>query len=197
MQPDTTTSDETSVPADLLQRIRAGDQEAFAELVRAHQSFAYALAMRYLRVHAEAEDVVQEAFLRVWRNIGGYDPAVKFSTWLYAIVTRLSIDRTRHRRRWSLILVRRDDAPEPATGSSLTDDIHRAGLVRSVHRLVKRLPRVQRMVFTLRDLQDLSVEEVAAITGMTASTIKANLCHARRRLRAWLTAEGLEEGGNE
>lgn len=171
------------------------DQAAFADLMGRHHAYAYALAMRFVWDEAEAEDVVQEAFLRVWRHRETFAPERTFTTWLYRIVTRLSLDHLRRRNRWSAILTRPGiGAQEPAAPEDIAHDLDTARTVAIVRAGVERLPEVQRVVFTLRDLQDLSMEEVRAITGMSADAIKANLYHARKRMRRLLRAHGINDG---
>jgi len=171
---------------ELFEKIRAGDHAAFGALVRQCQPFAYALAMRFVWDRQEADDIVQESFVKVWDNIESYRPEQKFTTWLYAIVTRLSIDHIRSRSRWRRIFVRGENMgefEEPADHESHDERMDTEHLIATVRSLVRHLPRTQRVVFTLRDLQDLSMEEVEEVTGMSRDTIKANLCHARRRIR--------------
>jgi len=175
--------------AELLERVRDGEHAAFETLVRQYQPYAYALAMRYVWDRYEADDIVQESFVRVWENAGAYRPEVKFSTWLFTIVTRLSIDRVRSRKRWDRIAVRSELRPvheEPAGEPSHDDRMDNRRMVSVIRDLVCHLPKAQRIVFTLRDMQDLSVDEVQEVTGMSKDTIKANLCHARKRIRELL-----------
>lgn len=192
-------SSELTIPGpsrELLERIHAGEQAAFAVLVREYQPYAYALALRLVWDRIEAEDVVQESFVRVWRHIGSYRADVKFTTWLYAIVTRLSIDRIRSVKRRERTFVRYEEGEERSGDggvSTLLDGLHNARLVEVVGSLVVQLPHTQRIVFTLRDLQDLPMDEVAVITGMSATTMKANLWHARRRMRELLAKSGMTE----
>jgi RNA polymerase sigma-70 factor (ECF subfamily) len=181
---------------DLLDRVKAGDQAAFGTLVRQYQSYAYALAMRFVWDRADAEDIVQESFVRVWRHIGSYRAETRFTTWLYAIVTRSSIDRIRRTRRREKLEVRSDnaDSRQDDTGAAdLHNDLHNAQLVEAIGRLVEHLAPTQRVVFTLRDLQDMSMEEIAVITGMSAENVKANLWHARHRMRELLVRTGMIE----
>jgi RNA polymerase sigma-70 factor (ECF subfamily) len=181
---------------DLLDRVKAGDQAAFGTLVRQYQTYAYALAMRFVWDRAEAEDIVQESFVRVWRHIGSYRVETRLTTWLYAIVTRSSIDRIRRIRRREKLEVRSDDAdrnPDDAGAPDLHNDLHNAQLVEAIGRLVEHLAPTQRVVFTLRDLQDMPMEEIALITGMSAENVKANLWHARHRMRELLVRTGMIE----
>ena len=186
---------EANSPHELIRAAQGGDHAAFGEIVRTYQSYAYALAMRFVWDHAEAEDIVQESFIRVWRHCPSYTGDTKFTTWLYSIVTRVAMDRIRRRNRWSLLLVRGvGEAEGPVGQSTMEGALHNAQAIERVREVTKRLPHVQRLVFTLRDLQDLPVEDVARITGMSAASIKANLCHARKRIRHLLPAYGISEG---
>jgi RNA polymerase sigma-70 factor, ECF subfamily len=188
MEPASTIPDSrcSGLTADLLKKLVTGDHDAFGILVRSYSGYAYNLAMRFVWDTQEAEDIVQEAFIKVWDNIGSYEPERKFTTWLYAIVTRESIDRVRRRNRWSRIVMREPEISEresPALSCSPEEMIDAEDAMERIRVLVERLPRAQRLVFTLRDMQDLPVDEVVEITAMSSTTVKANLWHARRRLR--------------
>lgn len=84
---------------DILIRCQQGDKEAFRSVVETHQRMVFSLALKMLANETEAEDVVQETFIRVWQNFGRYNPQLKFSTWLYSIASRLCIDRLKKMRR--------------------------------------------------------------------------------------------------
>jgi RNA polymerase sigma-70 factor (ECF subfamily) len=137
----------------------------------------------------EAEDVVQEAFIRVWKHIDEFKGEHRFTTWLYAIVSNLCLDRLRRRKRTRRIFARYEQNPEieHLADIPVTDEVHSNNdLVRIIRVLAERLSPKQRLVFALRDLQECSVEETAEITGMSAGSVKSNLCHARRHIRAML-----------
>jgi RNA polymerase sigma-70 factor, ECF subfamily len=174
---------------ELFTQAAAGDREAFGGIVRHYQNFAYAVAMRTVWDAGEAEDIVQEAFVKVWLNIGTYRPEQKFTTWLYAIVVRIGIDHIRRKSRWSHIVVRdsgmeecRHPSDEYSPDSAIDDRL----IIARLRECVGQLPRTQRMVFTLRDLEDMSMAEVMKVTGLSATSVKANLWHGRKRLRELL-----------
>jgi RNA polymerase sigma-70 factor (ECF subfamily) len=163
-----------------------GDVNSFEKLVRQFQSFAFALAMRLLADEDEASDVVQESFVRVWKHIDRYDPRKKFTTWLYTIVTNLSLDRLRALRRNRRLFFSRDeysDTDEVQVADDIVEIQSNQELAAMIRSLTVELPMKQRLVFTLRDIQDLSVEEVAEIADMSIGSVKANLHYARRRIR--------------
>lgn len=167
----------------LLRKSIRGDTRAFQTIVEMYQSYAYALAYRVLVNQDDAEDVVQEAFLRVWQHAADYDPGVKFTTWLYSIVTNLCNDRLRIRRRQNEIY----DAGEADELSVDSFQDKAAGqILENIHQVLRDLPHQQQMVFILRDLQDLSVKDAAGILHISESAVKSNLHYARKQLRTLL-----------
>jgi RNA polymerase sigma-70 factor (ECF subfamily) len=174
---------------DILARACNREMAAFEELVRTYQPFAYRLAVRILCSETEAEDVAQEAFVRVWRNIERYDPSVLFTTWLYRIVTNLCLDTLRTRKRQRRGHDRLSSDTDPPSGEDIEAAASTADLVRIIRSIAGDLPETQRLVFTLRDLQDLSIGEVREITGLSEASIKTNLHYARRTLRGRMEIE--------
>ncbi|MCZ7558192.1 MAG: RNA polymerase sigma factor [Bacteroidia bacterium] len=171
----------------LIERSKLGDSTAFAGLIRMHQQYAQTLALRLLLDEEEAREATQEAFVRVWQHLPRFDEGVKFTTWLYTIVTNICLDTLRARKRSRALFVPYpvDELPDSLDIEARHDNEQLLNLIRS---LSSRLTEAQRLVFTLRDLQDLSVEEVREISGMNANTIKTHLCNARRNIRALLQA---------
>jgi RNA polymerase sigma-70 factor (ECF subfamily) len=145
--------------------------------------------MKFLADEAEASDIVQESFLRVWKHIDRYDPQQKFTTWLYRIVVNVCLDRLRALKRNRGIFFSRDrdplleDLPDEHDWDAAITHKEFALIVRTLSR---QLTRTQQLVFTLRDLQDLSMDEVATITGLSIGSVKTNLHYARRSVREML-----------
>jgi RNA polymerase sigma-70 factor (ECF subfamily) len=174
---------------ELIERSTDNDDSAFEELVQQFQLYAFALAFRLLRSEEDAQDVVQEAFLRVWKHIGRFDRKKRFTTWLYSIVTNLALDRIRSLKRNQRLFFHEDESrpmQDIPDGLDLFEVHSNKELAGMIEGLTAGLPLKQRVVFTLRDLQDLSVEEVAEITKMSVGSVKTNLCYARRSLRKWM-----------
>ena len=171
---------------ELIGRCAERDVLAFEQLVRQFQSYAFTLAMRLLCNEEEASDAVQESFVRVWKHLDRYDRGRKFTTWLYTIVTNISLDRLRAIKRNRRLFSSGDEDPsiDHIQDERNLYEIHSneelAGMIRA---LTDELPLKQRLVFTLRDLQDLSVEEVSEASGMSIGSVKTNLHYARRRIR--------------
>jgi RNA polymerase sigma-70 factor (ECF subfamily) len=177
---------QAEVQEDVVSRSQCRDLAAFERLVRKYQPFAFSLAMKFLCDEAEASDVVQDSFVRVWKNIDHYDPNQKFSTWLYKIVANLCVDRFRALSRNRSIFLSRErdpmmeDLPDESDWETLQSQEQLAEIIRT---LSKRLSRTQQLVFTLRDLQDLTVGEVVDITGLSIGSVKTNLHYARKSIR--------------
>ena len=180
----------------LMERCRSGDMSAFRHIVEIHQHYAYTIAFRVLRDEESAKDVVQEAFIRVWKHIAMYQTTVKFTTWLYKIVVHLCYDRMKmesRRRKIVGLFGAMTQNEDLADGRNPVDAYETRDIAEHLLALAKRLPPRQQLVFMLRDVQDFTIAEIAEITEMSAGSVKTNLCYARQRIRA--AYEGLERRG--
>jgi RNA polymerase sigma-70 factor (ECF subfamily) len=182
----------------LMIRYQSGDQGAFALLVRRHQTPLFNYALRYLGSAAAAEEVVQDAFVRVVRNAEDFKHAARFSTWVYTIARNLCIDEARkrsHRRHPSLDQGRRGANDEgPTLGEQTADrtaDVERSAtsdrIRERVVEAVGQLPEEQREVFLMREVSGLSFKEIAEIVGAPENTIKSRMRYALERLQAALS----------
>ena len=173
---------------------QTGDRAAFGRVMDTFLPMSYRLAYRLLGSSEEAQDVCQDAFLRVWEHFPTYDRTRAFTAWLSTIVTRLAYDRLRSRQRYFSRFLGGDSGQHYVKSAAAVEP----GIVRSsewaelntlIISLAGRLPPTQRIVFALRDLEDLDVMEVAHVTGLSRSSVKANLSYARRRIREILVRE--------
>lgn len=142
----------------------------------------YAVAFRFFRNAADAEDITQEVFIRLWRGLSSYQPErSKLSTWLYRITTNCCLDM--QRKQAGRVKVSHA-LPEAAAvfHETVYDELEKREVTDIVLRLANSLPPKQRMVFILRDLEGLSPEEVAQVLEMSVGSVKSNLCHARRKI---------------
>jgi RNA polymerase sigma-70 factor (ECF subfamily) len=175
------------MPSDLkeiIDKIKAGDKTAFRTIVEEHQQYVFSLAFRILCNEEEARDAVQESFVKIWKHIKSYDTKMKFTTWIYKIVTNTAIDRLRKLKKLrqvsmdevsaTLVKIRATDL------SAELDNRETAGLIRLIS---NELPEKQKLVFVLRDLQEMDTTEVAEMLRMDATAIKSNLFHARKNIR--------------
>ena len=166
--------------ADLMAAVGRGDMGALGELVRRHQGKAIALAFRTLGRWDLAEDMAQEAFLRVLRAAKRYRPDARFTTWLYRIVVNLCLDHQRRARQAPSALT--DDSPEPSAAPS-ADPLEARERVLRVQRAVEALPERQRMAVVLHRYEGLSHREVAEVTGWSVSAVESLLVRAYASLR--------------
>lgn len=180
----------------LLMRLRAGDEAAFAELVRENAGRLLAVARRLLRSEEDARDAVQDSFLQAFRGIGRFEGDARLSTWLHRIVINASLMklRTRSRKPEGSIdeLLPRFYAdghridPGPPWRAEIPDPVESRELRTLVRANIDRLPEIYRSVLLLRDIEDLSTEETAAVLDVKAETVKVRLHRARQALRALL-----------
>ncbi|MBN2201058.1 sigma-70 family RNA polymerase sigma factor [bacterium] len=180
---------------ELMLLARTGDEDAFRRIVERHQGTAYSLALRILGRRADAEDAVQEAFIRVWRHLHRFDTGRPFQSWLNRITANVCLDRLKSADR------KRTGEMRPGAEERLVSDddparrLEDRDLVRWMERFIPDLPPKQRMVFVLRDVQDMSVEETAEALGMSRRSVISNLCLGRKTLAARF--EALEKVGKK
>lgn len=165
----------------LIARAQAGDTVAFRDLVERHQSRAYTLALRILRSAADAEEVAQDAFVRVWTALPSFRGESSFATWLYRIVARRAFDRAQVLKNRRAREQPEEHLPEHAAPEGSDDDSLQAALLQ---RLVAALTAAQRSAVTMFYYEGHSVEQVASVLGMPENTVKTHLLRARAALRA-------------
>ncbi len=166
----------------------AGDRHAFPALVSRYQTRLLNFVYRMIGDRERAEDLVQEAFIRVHRHLHRFDRSKKFSTWVYTIASNLAKNELRNRRRNPLILFQTIKERWTANSRPLEfeafgtrpDDLYdRRHLQELVDRTVTRLSEHHREVFVLRELEGKSYEEIAEIVGCNLGTVKSRLNRAR------------------
>ncbi|MBN1779672.1 RNA polymerase sigma factor [bacterium] len=169
---------------DLVIKSRSGDMQAFSRLVTLHQPYVYQIAYRVVLSAEDARDVVQEVFVKVWRNLSKYRMNTKFTTWLYRIAVNAALDRMRQNKRHASVIA---GEASGMTAASPDPDPERALLKKETRELIERamnrLPEKRRLVFILRDLQELSVQETAEILKCSEQNVKSHLYYARRHIR--------------
>ena len=173
--------------AELVSRAKAGDRQAFDDLVKATYAEAFTLATRLMGNEEDASDVVQDAYLRAFRAIGRFRGDARFTTWLYRIVANCASTslgrRGRHRHEElddSITVI--DDHPDRDPERKASDAYDR----QRVQAALSALPEKLRVVVVLRDVYDLPHEAIAAELGITETAAKVRLHRARKKLRARL-----------
>jgi RNA polymerase sigma-70 factor, ECF subfamily len=177
----------------LIDAASGGSMQAFQTIVRSYQYYIYTIAFRVLAHDDEAKEVTQECFIRIWKNIGKFNKKVKFTTWIYKIAVNLCYDRLRQRKienerfdRADFELICGNEDPEQVLTNKEQIEI--------ITGICKGLPAKQRMVFVLRDLEDLAAGEVAKILEISVDSVKANLSIARKAIRTKLIKWRIHDG---
>lgn len=170
------------------------DGQALRLLIRKFRPMVFKTALRMVCDEAEAEDITQEVFIRIWKQAHRYDSRYRLSTWLYRITCNLSIDCIRKHRFQIFRLSRRSTGAEWKDISLPMENSSEEELIRSEDwRIFKeaamKLSPKQRAVFTLKELEGLDTEEVSRITGMDADRIKSNLYLARKAIKERLSRQ--------
>jgi RNA polymerase sigma-70 factor, ECF subfamily len=171
----------------IFKRVQAGDREAFAVLVERYQRRAFAVATRLMGNRAEAEDAVQQAFLRLFESRAAYDSRWRFNTWFYRILANTCVDGLRRLRPTSpldSLIPSAADTPERALVRREQEALLNAGLA--------AVPVEARIVLTLYYGEGRTYHEIAAIRGITANTVKTHLRRGRAALRKALRARGVD-----
>lgn len=180
----------------LLERLRAGEEAAFEQLVRANTGRLLAVARRLLPTEEDARDVVQEAFLSAFRNLPRFEGGSKLSTWLHRIVVNAALMRLRTRRRKpeesldALLPAFLEDGHHAEKVSEWAEPADRAlertEIKQLVRQYVEQLPETYRTVLLLRDIEGMEIDEVAAALGVTSNAVKMRLHRGRQALRTLL-----------
>lgn len=190
------TADMTSAraeDAELMRRVADGDPAAFRALSDRHLGRVFALACRLLGEAGEAQDVVQECFLRVWRRAGRWEPNATVATWLHRIAYNLCIDKLRARRP-TVPIEPLDPASEEAPADQRIQDSH---VTRRLNLALAQLPERQRGAIVLVHYQELPAREAASIMDISVEALESLLSRARRTLRAALIEEAADLIGVE
>ena len=132
----------------------------------------------------ESNDIIQEAFIAVWNKIGSFDPDKKFSNWLYRIIVNKCYDALRKRKRMQLVHPDTNNwnIPELISESNPERKLDNEEIGKMIRVLTFKLSTKQKIVFIMSELEGLSHDDIAEITGMAKTIIKSNLNHARRKI---------------
>lgn len=170
---------------DLIARIRGGDENACRILVENNKNLVWHMVLRMINQPEDAEDICQDVFLNVFRNIGNFKGGSKLSSWIGSIAYHVCIDYLRKKgKEKSLFLCApvADNRYDP-TMLLPSGNVDRARLKALVHQLIEQLPVSYRTVVTLYHLEECSYREIADITGLPEGTVKSYLSRAREIIR--------------
>jgi RNA polymerase sigma-70 factor (ECF subfamily) len=186
---------ESQSDADVMLRVKAGDQPAFEYLVQKYRRPMMSFMYRMARNAAVAEDLAQEVFLRVYRSRETYEPSAKFSTWLYRIATNLAVNHardTRHERPEVQVSL---DEPDEESGATLElpdaalnaeQQIMRRERLRAIRKKIEALPEQQRLAVIMHKYQQMDYKQIADVLKKSESATKSLLFRAYETLREQL-----------
>jgi len=195
MEPDTSheRNDGSSVDHALMERIGAGDHQAFRELIERHQDAVIGTVVKMLGNLQDAEDIAQQVFLRIWGNARRYRPDAKFTTYLFTITRNLVFNECRRRGRKKEVSA---DEREETSHHQIEDradyrpdhELLQNELREAVDAAIAALPETQRMAVVLRRYEQLPYEEIATVLKLSIPAVKSLLFRARTTLRESLAA---------
>ena len=184
----------------LVRQVKRGEVAAFRELVELYEARAHAIALGVIGNREDAEDIVQDAFLKAYKNINSFRGTSSFYTWLYRIIFNLSIDYTRKRYRTAessvgdqatldVSLQRASAGVHELLGSTSSPDIalERQELQIQIRAAIDKLSPEHRAVILLREFDGLSYNEISDVVGISKGTVMSRLHHARKRLQKTLS----------
>ena len=183
---------------ELVARAKAGDQQAFEQLVLDNQNRIYSLAVRLTGDREEGADLAQEAFVKAWQGLPAFQGESSFATWLYRLATNLCLDhlRTQKRRTQSmgpaLSLDDEENGPVQVADQQLQpqEAVERSERRRALERGLASLPDHHRQVLIMRELSGLSYQEIAQVLDLDLGTVKSRIARARLSLRKILLEDG-------
>ena len=180
-------------------RVARSDQRAFEILLRRHRVRVLNLIYRSIGNHAQAEEVVQEVFLRVWRAARDFEPKAKFTTWVYRIAVNLCLDtvKSAHYRQSFVQIEAGVDKPDEADRPGECGGVRSPEAIllaaeetRRIFAALQSLPTNQRLAVILKKFDGLSYEEISRILGCSQSAVESLLVRAKRTLRDKLLSSG-------
>lgn len=198
------TAERLPTDRDLVKKAKAGDSEAFGELVQRHEGKIYGLCLKMLGNAEDAEDCLQEVFIKAFRALPGFREEARFSTWLYRIAYNESLMRIRKKKLDTVPIDRPVELGEGSVDREIADwtmdprsDVMNDELSGILIRHVNELDPDNRIVFLLRDVHGLSTSDTAETLGLTVPAVKSRLHRARLFLRERLSdyfEKGTEAG---
>ncbi|MEX0718175.1 MAG: sigma-70 family RNA polymerase sigma factor [Planctomycetaceae bacterium] len=173
--------------ARLVEDARRGDREAFGELVRRYERRVIRVIRRFVRDRDLADDLAQETFLRAYERLDQFDPSRRFGPWLFRIGVNLTLDHLRKRKRRGRFALFSEKSSGPPPDPGVADPRQRKELNQEIWAVLEQVPEKYRAVLVLRDLENFSTSEIAAILDRKEATIRWRLAEARDRFKTlWL-----------
>lgn len=174
---------------DLMELFQGGYDEAYSVIVTRYRERIHQFIFRYTKNHLDSEDLVQETFLRVFRSRNSYERIARFSTWLYTIAQNLIRNQYKRSQRMQMVSLSQTDDQEqevtidlPDNALSIDEHLHLSMTVSQLQKSLESIPSEFRDVLVMRDVQQLSYEEIMEITHLPMGTVKSRINRGRARL---------------
>ena len=195
MSEDAPRPDDSAIPSDAaeqdflwMQRVARGDTVAFEALIETHQARVIGTVSKMLGDAADAEDIAQQVFIRVWKSAARYHPTAKFTTWLFKITRNLVFNELRRRKRHPAAALEHEQEEhhfQAADHAALSPDasLLDAELQTAIQLAIDALPETQRMAIVLRRYEDMPYEDIGEVLGLSVPAVKSVLFRARAELK--------------
>lgn len=170
---------------ELIEKFLKGDESAFNVLIKRHQEKIYLVARRMLGNHLDADEVVQEVLLVIYKKLNTFKFESSFSTWVYKITMTRSINYLKKRSLKNVLSIF-DLKKNKSEQYDPLENVESKEQVEIIEELLKKLPTKQREIFILKNFEDLKYEEISEITGKSVGTLKANYFHSVNKLKELL-----------
>ncbi len=172
----------------LMDRIARGDDHAFQLLVEKHQYAVIGTVSKMLGGAADAEDIAQQVFLRIWKSAPRFEPKAKFTTWMFTITRNLVFNESRRRKRKPTVSVEQQEEEaflqiEDSSAPGADEMAQKSELWQAIDDAIAALPEKQRMAVILRQHEDMSYEDIAKVLKTSVSAVKSHLFRARVQLK--------------
>ncbi len=180
---------------ELVRRFKAGEPEAFTDLVRRHQHRVYSVCLRMLGDADAAADVAQDTFIAVLRKLDGFRGDAAFTTWLHRVVVNACYDELRRTRRRPMLHVLADDGPEHEAGPPAPDHADEVAGTHDAAAAIASIPEEFRMAVVLADVHDMAYEQISKVLDVPVGTVKSRVHRGRLALAATLGIDPAREPG--
>ena len=185
----------------LIEKVRAGDPDAFEPLVIEHQKKVYNLALKLLRDPDDAADAAQDAFIKAYTGLDSFRSDSRFSVWLYRITYNICLDQMRRKKRANEVPLTYEDEdgneaelPIPDESASPDREYEQAELRELINKGLDSLSPEHRQILIMREISDMSYTDIAEALSIEEGTVKSRISRARRSLAEFLYAHGTSGG---
>ena len=178
----------------LVQRCKKGQLEAYEKLIKKYETKVYSLCYRYSGNYDDANDLAQEAFIKVFNSIDKFKGKSAFSTWLYRVTANVCLDEMRKQKKTPISIDKPQETEEGEVYFNLPDQKYNPEIIAEkndlkqlVHKGISKLPKEQRIIIILREMEELSYEEISEVLEISIGTVKSRLNRARKNLKEILS----------